>query len=248
MIDNFNIGKRLSFTKADLMCDTTKKEPNTTQNQLEQATENAAPDQFVNSNKNSNNKPDVKISYNLSEIKKFGFSDTEIEKYFNYFESKTPDGQILKGYGLKQGVVINGKTVTSLEELVDALGKNDTTKMAYSESDLFRYGFTNEEKNKYFNSFDSLTKGKKAYGLKEGIFINGKHISDLKELADALGKTDITLFTNYKRPPIFNPLNFSTKLDSSRPKEADSNKEQTFNTKISYNLSEIKKFGFSDTE
>ena len=126
----------------------------------------------------------------------YGFSEAEISQYFNLVNF---DNGTLKvdGYQLKNNLVINGKEVGSLEELLSALGKGNPTKFSpvYQNDFLQRgYGFNDSEIMQYFNvvNFDNGSLSANGYQLKNGIIINGKIITSLQDLLAALGKGDPT--------------------------------------------------------
>ena len=126
----------------------------------------------------------------------YGFSEAEISQYFNLVNF---DNGTLKvdGYQLKNNLVINGKEVASLEDLLSALGKGNPTKFSpvYQNDFLQRgYGFSESEIMQYFNvvNFDNGSLSANGYQLKNGIVINGKVITSLQALLAALGKGDPT--------------------------------------------------------
>ena len=142
-----------------------------------------------------------RMANNLQELKNWGLTDEEIEEYFDYVESKTDNGVTLSGYIIKKGLKIDDKKVKSFEDLKESLALVDNTIMNLPAIELYRYGFTQAEIDKYFTKHETFDyKGKSTfnYALKRGIKINGQGINSFKELIEILNKKDGFLWSPYR--------------------------------------------------
>ena len=124
----------------------------------------------------------------------YKLSNEEVEKYFEYREFKLQEREI-KGYFLKNDIVINGENITSIGELLEALGKHDPEKYDiktfYEKEQLMTaYGFTENEINQYFTYEKSEEYNTEGYVLKPDLIVNGELIYNISDLLKALGKED----------------------------------------------------------
>ena len=58
-------------------------------------------------------------------LQKYGFTQAEIDKYFNKYPTTDYKGNPTFNYGLKRGIKINGRGINSFNELIEILNKKD---------------------------------------------------------------------------------------------------------------------------